>query len=320
MRDVTLKALALTRKKIEQTNLDVIQQHTWISRRTMSGCGPEEKMLLHCKLRRGVSSEWSVALYPHIYPYIILYRPWWFQIIPPLYPPVIPPYYYRPWWFILYPMKDLKIFVVSGVSESQAAAWKGPALYSSSPKALDTARRPSLGEWRWRFPMKDPSDHRLKKTKSWFNDLDDLGVAMGNSILGNPQNGGWCNWSLTCMIWLVNDVEWYQMMVLGWEKRIALPRPVCGTRPVCRGAFCILANQTGAHHTRWKDTKPPASHRRWQFSWRACSVNDSRWSALLAWILQIPSVNLTQQQRNIADGTTPARYMSYPSVYPQCNG
>ena len=29
--------------KIEQTNLDVIQQHTWISRRTVSGCGPEEK-------------------------------------------------------------------------------------------------------------------------------------------------------------------------------------------------------------------------------------------------------------------------------------
>ena len=42
----------------------------WHSRRTVSGCGPEEKMLLHCKLRRAFSSEWSVALYPHISYYI----------------------------------------------------------------------------------------------------------------------------------------------------------------------------------------------------------------------------------------------------------
>ena len=54
--------LALTRK-IEQTNLDMIRQHTWISRRTVGGCVPEENMLLHCKLRRAFSSERSAVGY-----------------------------------------------------------------------------------------------------------------------------------------------------------------------------------------------------------------------------------------------------------------
>ena len=121
---------------------------------------------------------------------------------------------------------------------------------------------------------------------------------------------------------MLNDTKWW---LLAGKKGLPYRDLFVVFRPVCPGAFCILANQTGGHHTRWKDTKPPASHRRWQFSWRACSVNDSRWSALLAWILQIPSVNLTQQRNIVQYSWWPLmaqlpRDTSYPSVYPQCNG
>ena len=50
--------------------------------------------------------------------------------------------------------------------------------------------------------MKDPSYHRFQYFLSWFNDLDDLGVAMGNSILGNPQ--------------MVVDVTDHSPALFGW--------------------------------------------------------------------------------------------------------
>ena len=41
-----------------QTNMDIILQHIWISPVTVGGCGgPEERMLLHCTLRRTFSSK-----------------------------------------------------------------------------------------------------------------------------------------------------------------------------------------------------------------------------------------------------------------------